>query len=109
MASQFRSNREIAINVPDLDAARAFYGGVMGFPLRHECDKCLEFDAGELRLYVNRKPDQSGTLVPSMDVDDLDAARERLIAAGCTILTEGKDGFWFRDPFGAVIDVIGRR
>lgn len=106
--THFRSNTEIAINVVDLDAARRFYGEVMGFPLRHECEKCLEFDAGALRLYVNRKESHGGTMVPSMDVTDVAEARERLVAAGCTILTEGKEGFWFRDPFGAIIDVVGR-
>lgn len=106
--TRFRSNTEIAINVTDLDAARRFYGEVMGFTLRHDCEKCLEFDAGALRLYVNRKESHGGAMVPSMDVTDVAEARERLVAAGCTILTEGKDGFWFRDPFGAIIDVVGR-
>lgn len=108
MSLPFHANRELAVNVPDLAAARAFYGDVLGFPLRHECDKCLEFDAGALRLFVNRKPELPGVVVPSLDVSDLASAREALVRAGCTIVVEGKDGFWFRDPFGAVMDVIQR-
>jgi len=58
---QLRSNREIAIHVPDLARAEAFYGKLLGFRLIRRSLDQLEFDTGELRLYVNR---DTASLIP---------------------------------------------
>jgi catechol 2,3-dioxygenase-like lactoylglutathione lyase family enzyme len=50
----FRFSCEIAIHVPDLARAEAFYSGVLGFRLLAKSADQLEFDTGKLRLYVNR-------------------------------------------------------
>jgi hypothetical protein len=48
--------------------------------------------------------------VPSFGVTDPAAARARLEAAGCRVERVAPDGtgFYARDPFGAVFDVIAR-
>jgi catechol 2,3-dioxygenase-like lactoylglutathione lyase family enzyme len=73
----FRSNCEIAIHVPDLAQAEAFYGGVLGFRLVTKSVDLLEFDTGSLRLFVNRDPEKLRTFLPSLDVPDFEAAKER--------------------------------
>ena len=55
--ASFRSNCEIAIHVPDLARAEAFYAGVLGFRLVAKSADQLEFDTGALRLFVNRDSD----------------------------------------------------
>jgi catechol 2,3-dioxygenase-like lactoylglutathione lyase family enzyme len=104
----FRSSREVAIHVPDLDRAEAFYGGVLGFLLVAKTDSLLQFDTGELMLYVNKDMESSGGFIPSLGVADAAAARRIVEAAGCEIVREYPDslGFYFRDPFGLVLDVI---
>ncbi len=104
-----RSNREIAIHVPDLARAEAFYGKLLGFRLVRRTLDQLEFDTGELRLYVNR--DASGLIsyIPSFDVDDYHEARRFLEMAECRTRFAGEQPVpYFEDPFGFVFDIIER-
>ena len=105
----FRSNRDIAIQVRDLEEAERFYSGVLGLPVVSRGESHLEIQTGAFCLWVNRA-DAPQSFVPSLDVADASSARERLIAAGCVIVRQepGSRGFWFRDPFGYVIDVVER-
>ena len=102
---QFRSNRCIAIHVTDLEKAAAFYGEVLGFRLLSRTVDQLEYDTGVLLLYVNRSPEPLSP-IPSLSVPDIGAARQRLIAAGCVIVEDRGGSLYFRDPLGAVFDVI---
>jgi catechol 2,3-dioxygenase-like lactoylglutathione lyase family enzyme len=107
---QFRSNCEVAIHVPDLDRAEAFYGGILGFDLVSKTPNQLEFDTGRLKLFVNRDPESLISFIPSLDVVDYETARQYLEAAGCTVLPATQHGaVYFRDPFGLVFDIIERR
>jgi catechol 2,3-dioxygenase-like lactoylglutathione lyase family enzyme len=106
---QLRSNREIAIHVPDLARAEAFYGKVLGFRLVRRTLDRLEFDTGELRLYVNRDRSNLIPYIPSFDVEDYSEARRFLEAAGCRLRFAGEDSVpYFEDPFGFVFDIIER-
>lgn len=108
-AVRLRSNREIAIHVSDLERAEAFYGKVLGFRLVRRSLDQLEFDTGELRLYVNRDSSSLISYIPSFDVDDYSEARRFLEAAGCTLRFAGEQSVpYFEDPFGFVFDVIER-
>ena len=70
-----RSNREMAIHVADLARAEAFYGKLLGFRLVRRSLDQLEFDTGELRLYVNRDASNPISYIPSFDVEDYHEAR----------------------------------
>ena len=104
-SQQFRSNRCIAIHVTDLKNAAAFYGGVLGFKLLSGTADQLEYDTGVLLLYVNRSTGPSSP-IPSLSVADIAPAKRRLTAAGCAIIEDRGGSLYFRDPFGAVFDVI---
>jgi catechol 2,3-dioxygenase-like lactoylglutathione lyase family enzyme len=106
----FRSNCEIAIHVPDLARAEAFYAGVLGFRLLAKSADQLEFDTGALRLYVNRDPEALRSYIPSLDVQDYAAARRHLEASGCKTVSAGSHSgaVYFQDPFGLVFDIIER-
>jgi catechol 2,3-dioxygenase-like lactoylglutathione lyase family enzyme len=104
----FRSNREIAIHVPDLAAAEAFYGKTLGFRLVRRTLDQLEFDTGELRLYVNRDASSLIPYIPSFDVDDYPEARRYLEAAGCILKFAGDQATYYQDPFGFVFDIVER-
>lgn len=106
----FRSNCEIAIHVPDLARAEAFYGDVLGFRLVTKSPHQLEFDTGALRLYVNRDDEELRPYIPSLDVPDYAAARHHLEASGCKTVSAGahSGAVYFQDPFGLVFDVIER-
>jgi len=85
----FRSNCEVAIHVPDLEKAEAFYLGVLGFQLVARRPDQLELDTGALRLYVNRDAQTLHSFIPSLDVPDYDAARRHLEASGCATVPAG--------------------
>jgi catechol 2,3-dioxygenase-like lactoylglutathione lyase family enzyme len=106
----FRSNTDVAIHVSDLDAAYAFYAGVLGFPLVERSATHLAVDTGAFRLWINRATDGAMSFVPSLDVTSAAAARADLVRAGCEIIRDAGDGtgFYARDPFGFVFDVIER-
>jgi catechol 2,3-dioxygenase-like lactoylglutathione lyase family enzyme len=99
----FRSNCEVAIHVPDLAQAEAFYGGVLGFRLVAKSADQLEFDTGDLRLFVNRDTEALRSYIPSLDVPDYAAARQHLVSAG-----SHSGAVYFQDPFGLVFDIIER-
>ena len=60
---------------------------------------------GTFRLWVNEDT-ETRSFVPSLDVADIEAAKRRLEAAGCTILRSGSTDLYFEDPFGFIVDVI---
>jgi uncharacterized protein YndB with AHSA1/START domain/predicted enzyme related to lactoylglutathione lyase len=105
--SEFRSNRDVAIEVPDLARARAFYVDGLGFTTCSESPTHLEVDTGVIRLWIKSAP-ASRSFMPSLDVRDVSRARSIIRTSGGRIL-EGDtsdDGFVFADPFGNVIDVV---
>src|SRR3712207_2752532 len=105
---QFTANRDVAIEVTDLERAGEFYAGTLGFHMRARGEKHLELDAGAFTLWVNRVNGPRRSFIPSLDVRDLAKARECLEEAGCRIVQEARDGrgFYFEDPFGFVMDVV---
>ena len=106
---RFNTNSEIAIQVPDLERAEAFYAGVLGLRVVARGDAHIEIDSGALRLYVNRD-DTPRSYIPSFDVPDYDAARRHLEASGCRTVSAGdhSSAVYFEDPFGFVFDIIER-
>jgi catechol 2,3-dioxygenase-like lactoylglutathione lyase family enzyme len=104
------------IETPDVAAARGFYGELLGLDLL--------MDHGWIATYGSRaamsvqisfaSQGGSGTPVPdlSIEVDDLDAALERMRGAGTPIeygpVEEpwGVRLFYVRDPFGKLINIL---
>lgn len=104
----FRTDGDVAIHVPDLDRALAFYGGVLGFRLVDRTADQLQYDTGAIRLWVNRDAAAVQPFIPALAVPDFREAKRHLQEAGCEIVREfpGGKGMYFRDPFGLVLDVI---
>ncbi|MEP6638263.1 MAG: VOC family protein [Chloroflexota bacterium] len=111
--------------VPDIDAARAFYGATLGLDIR---------DAGEtglLELHVGGgaptmiypKPDHvpATYTILNFPVDDIDASVDELVAAGISMerypdASQDERGIsrddrgpaiaWFKDPAGNILSVL---
>ncbi|BCM83981.1 glyoxalase [Methylobacterium indicum] len=111
--------KRIVTNIPAtrLDAARGFYGGVLGLDLVMDHGWILTFAAPAASA-----PPQvsvaleggSGTPVPdlSVEVDDLEAVLRRATEAGHPIeygpVDEpwGVRRFYVRDPFGRLLNIL---
>ena len=128
-----RSLFHLAFHVTDLDAARRFYGGVLGCREGRSTASWVDFDffGHQLSLHLGRPFETSDTgqvgerLVPMphfgvvLELPRWQALAERLRAAGTRFVLEpgvrfeGQPGeqwtMFFRDPAGNPIEVKGLR
>ena len=75
--------RSLVVPVSDLKAAKAVYGALFGAPHTDQ-PYYVGFNADGFEVSLAPQGDTSGGSVAFVDVDDLDAARESLLAAGAT-------------------------
>lgn len=105
----------------ELEAMVAFYRDVVGFrPIEEtRLGDWVEFDTGGAAFSLHQiprhigvlpspTPRETGSCKPVVAVEDLAVARERLAAAGATILDRPWGGWDFADPEGNVMGVRER-
>lgn len=114
--------------VPDTEAARAFYGDTLGLDVRDSRESgMLELHlGGGAPVLVYPKPDHAPAnfTILNFAVPDIDAAVDRLIAAGVRMerypdfeqnekgIARGPQGpaiAWFKDPAGNILSVLEDR
>ena len=99
----------VALEVGDLDAALEFYGAIFDFELRGRSPGMAFLDMGDQFIAIaegrSQAPDDGRHF--GLVVDDKDAARAALEAAGAEILP-GR-GLDFRDPWGNRVQVVDYR
>lgn len=111
--------------VPDIEEAKAFYGGTLGIDVRDgEQPGLVELHlGGGLRVTVYPKPDHepANYTILNFIVSDIDAAVDKLVAAGVSMERypgmeadakgivrdpRGPTIAWFRDPAGNILSVL---
>jgi predicted enzyme related to lactoylglutathione lyase len=96
----------VALEVGDIEEALAFYGSLFGFELRSKSNTMAFIDLGDqfIALQQGRKQPADDGRHFGLVVDDKEAARTALEAAGVTLL----DGPFldFRDPWGNRIEIV---
>jgi catechol 2,3-dioxygenase-like lactoylglutathione lyase family enzyme len=110
--------------VPDVAAAKAFYGDILGIKVSDEEMGLLNLQLGEGReIIVYPKPDHTPATytILNFPVDDIDAAVDELAGKGVQFLRyegfdqddkgiarglEGPQIAWFTDPAGNVLSVL---
>lgn len=107
------------VTADELDAAKAFYGDVLGMNIVMNLGWIMTFAAeGSMAPQISVASEGgSGTPVPdlSVEVDDVSEIHRRMQAAGFKIeygpATEpwGVMRFYVRDPFGRLINVLEHR
>jgi catechol 2,3-dioxygenase-like lactoylglutathione lyase family enzyme len=105
--NSFRSSRDVIIRTDAWAAAKEFYGSVLGFSLVSESETLIGVETGSFRLYLEKGKSHG----PVFDflVPDVQAAKRKLIAAGCTLVEEDASvpRCYLRDPYGLVFN-LGR-
>jgi glyoxylase I family protein len=106
-----------SIRVADLERSRQFYDRLLGLSAIERPDlgmpgRWYGIGAGQLHL-IQCEPlgmpiDPSGPHF-AIEVDDLDAARRELAAAGAEMLDPGGSQLWVRDPDGNTVELTTRR
>ena len=97
----------VALEVGDIEEALAFYGRLFKFELRGKSDTMAFIDLGDQFIALQkgrRQPADDGRHV-GLVVDDKEAARKALAAAGVAVL--GGPFLDFRDPWGNRIEIVG--
>ncbi len=96
----------VALEVGDVEEALAFYGLIFELTLRGRSPRAAFVDIGDQFIALmegrSQPPDRARHF--GLVVDDLDAARRALEAAGAEILP-GR-GLDFRDPWGNHVQVV---
>ena len=97
----------IALEVGDIEEALAFYGRLFDFELRGRSESSAFIDLGDqfLALQQGRTQPPDGGRHFGLVVDDKDAVRGALAAAGVTPLPG--PFLDFRDPWGNRIEIVG--
>ncbi|HMK87435.1 MAG TPA: VOC family protein [Steroidobacteraceae bacterium] len=104
----FRATRDVIIRTPDFGEAVRFYESTLNLPIVHKSDTLVGFQAGALRLYVEKGPAHG----PVFDflVLDMPAAKSRLLSRGCSVVEEDASipRCYIRDPHGLIFNIEAR-
>jgi catechol 2,3-dioxygenase-like lactoylglutathione lyase family enzyme len=102
---KFKSSRDIIIRTKDWAKATKFYGSVLGLPVSHRSETLVGFETGAFCLYVE-KGKKHGPVFEFL-VPNVQAAKRKMIAAGCTVLEEDPSlpRCYIRDPYGVMFNI----
>ena len=105
MAHAFRSSRDVIIRTDYWVEATEFYGSVLGLSVTHQSETIKGFETGVFCLYVEQGKEHGAVF--DFLVNDVQAAKRRLVAAGCTVLEEDASipRCYIRDPYGFVFNI----
>ena len=103
---EFNMSPNVAVRTKKFSEAVNFYSSVLGFPNRSSDPALGDHDAKPLNLFVIEDDEVSG-LVMELFVEDLELARDELLANGCEVVRwrgKGQDCY-IRDPFGVIFNL----
>ncbi|MCJ7535819.1 MAG: hypothetical protein MUO57_09835 [Anaerolineales bacterium] len=103
---EFRMSPNIAVRSDRFDEAVRFYTEVIGFKNRSQDPELADLDASPLNIFVIEDDELQGPVM-ELFVDDLEAARQELVANGCKVLRwrgKGQDCY-IEDPFGVIYNI----
>jgi catechol 2,3-dioxygenase-like lactoylglutathione lyase family enzyme len=102
----FRMSPNVAVRTERLSEAVEFYSQVLGFENRSVDPDLADLDANPLRLFVIEDQEFRGPVM-ELFVDNLEKARETLVANGCQVIRwrgKGQDCY-VKDPFGVIFNI----
>ena len=103
---KYRMSPNIAVRTQQFSEAVDLYTRVIGFYDRSENPELADLDAKPLNIFVIGDDEISGPVL-ELFVDDLEAARDELVANGCKVLRwrgKGQDCY-IEDPFGVIYNI----
>jgi catechol 2,3-dioxygenase-like lactoylglutathione lyase family enzyme len=105
---KLKSTSEVMLRTNDLEAAKAYYHGVLGFANIAVSDRVIGFDTGNLAIYFERG-DANGSVL-EFEVDDVTEAKTKLLAHGCTLVEDNPaiPRCYMSDRFGLIFNLTKR-
>jgi len=106
MANTF--SRDVLIQVPDPKSAAAFYIENLGFEVTGEEPNMISLHGKHITLFI----EQGLPLGPVLEVtvDNVEAAKRRLLAKGCTVVKDEPDfpRCYIRDCYGLIYNITSQ-
>jgi predicted enzyme related to lactoylglutathione lyase len=105
MSNTFKASRDIIVRTEKWLEALKFYGSVLGLPITHRSETIVGFETGSFCLCVEQGKEHGPVF--DFHVPNIQAAKQQLVAAGCTIIEENPavPRCYIRDPFGLVFNI----
>ena len=96
---------DILIQAGDPRQAARFYEEHLGFSVTAETPDMISLHGPHINLFIERGPSLGPVL--EVTVGDVDAARRRLVANGCTVVKDEPQfpRCYIRDPFGLIYNL----
>jgi catechol 2,3-dioxygenase-like lactoylglutathione lyase family enzyme len=111
--------QHVGVTVPpgSIEAARAFYGGVLALPELRASERAAVYDLGggdlELHVIAGEAADPRAEHHFALEVTDLAAPRAALERAGHAVEgarpVDGRERVFVRDPFGNLLELVSPR
>jgi hypothetical protein len=96
---------DIIFESPDPKKAALFYVEQLGFEITDEAPNLISLHGPNINMFIERGP----LLGPVFEVtvDDVEAAKTRLVKKGCTIVKDDPEfpRCYVRDPFGLIYNL----
>ena len=105
MLTEFKASRDIIIRTENWAEALQFYRSVFNLPMMEQGDTIVGFETGSFCLYVEQGKEHGPVF--EFLVPDVQAAKQKLVAAGCSVIEEdpGIPRFYIGDPYGMIFNV----
>lgn len=103
MANSFGT--DILLQAPDARKAAQFYVEQLGFVITDPSLPCIGLHGKHINLFIEQGPPLGPVL--EVTVDDVNAARERLVKNGCTVVKDEPEfpRCYVKDPYGLVYNL----
>ena len=103
MANSF--GKDILIQSPDPKGAALFYVDHLGFEITEESADMVSLHGKHINLFIERGPGLGPVL--EVTVDDVEAAKHRLVKQGATIVKDEPEfpRCYMQDPFGLLYNL----
>ena len=103
---KYRMSPNVAVRTQKVSEAVKFYSNVLGFTDRSNRSDQADLDANPLNLFIIEDQEIAGPVM-ELFVDDLEQARDELVAHGCKVIRwrgKGQDCY-IQDPFGVIFNL----
>lgn len=103
---KFRMSPNVSVRTDQLSDALHFYNQVLGFGIRTQDDTHADLETSPITLFIDDDREIRGPVM-ELFVDDLEAAKQVLLANGCKVLRwKGKSqDCYIEDPFGVRFNI----
>jgi predicted enzyme related to lactoylglutathione lyase len=103
MANSFGT--DILIQAPDPEKAAAFYVEQLEFEITANSPQMVSLEGKHVNLFIERGPLMGPVL--EVTVDEVQKARERLLANGCEVIKDEPEfpRTYIKDPYGLIYNI----